>query len=163
MKEIKLTQGKIALVDDEDYEYLNQFKWCAARQMNTFYAVRNVRINKFKTKMIFMHRVILKTPSGKITDHKDHNGLNNQKNNIRVCTNTQNQMNNSSRGGSSRYIGVFYDRGAIRACITVNKKNIYLGTFNNEIEAAIARDKAAKIYHGEFANFNFKLNADKKK
>ena len=82
MKKIKLTQNKYTLVDDEDFDYLNQFNWCAHKEKYNFYAVRTD--NKLK-KCIRIHRVIMNCPDSKFIDHKDGNGLNNQKENLRLC------------------------------------------------------------------------------
>jgi len=155
MKEIKLTQGKVTLVDDEDYEYLNQWKWHTVRKRNIFYAER--RLSKVhKQKIIIMHRVIMKTPSNLTVDHINHNGLDNRKINLRNCTNQQNLMNRLSRDNSN-YLGVSYNnKGFIRARIGFNRYQFHLGYFKNEIEAALAYDKKAKILFGEFANLNFK-------
>jgi hypothetical protein len=151
MKEIKLTQNKVALIDDEDYEYLNQFKWYANKVRNTFYAKRGR--NKTAQQM---HRIIMNPPTNMQIDHKDHNGLNNQKFNLRLCTNSQNRMN-SIPYGKSKYLGVSIFRGKIpRAQIKVNNKIIYLGQFKTEEAAAREYDEMAKIYHKEFANLNFK-------
>ena len=94
MKEIVLTQGKVALVDDEDHEYLNQFKWCAANNGGTFYAIRKACYDgKWITER--MHRVLFDIPPGKEIDHIDHNGLNNQRSNLRIVTRQQNKFNAS--------------------------------------------------------------------
>ena len=166
MKEIKLTKGKVALVDDEDFEYLNQWKWyCQENRYKhdtLYYAVRSKTINKHRC-LIMMHRVIMETSNELEVDHIDHNGLNNQKSNLRNCTHSQNHMNKVSKG-KSRYLGVcFYiqkrklrgDRLLIRANIVINKKFISLGYFKTEKAAARAYDRCAKKYHGEYANLNF--------
>lgn len=170
MKQIPLSKtGKVnagkhfALVDDEDFEYLNQWNWVAAKSKKTIYAHRTEQTD-LKKKTIKMHRVILKlTNSKEQGDHIDHNGLNNQRINLRNTTHSQNQMNKSPCG-LSKYLGVALDsvtkKGKTyrywRANIRVENKLIHLGQFKTEIDAAIARDIASKKYFGEFANLNFK-------
>lgn len=159
MKEIKLTQGKVALVDDEDFELLNKFKWYTQRCENNFYARRFT--SKPNRKNISMHREIIKPPIECFIDHKDHNGLNNQKNNLRICTILENGRNSRKRNdNSSGYKGVDYNKRErkFRARIKVDKMHrINVGYFNTAIEAAIAYDSAALKYHGKFANLNFKI------
>ena len=152
MKEIVLSQGKVALVDNDDFEYLNQWKWYAWCSRGHFYAVRSIYINGKKSN-IHLHRLIMKTPIGMEVDHKDMNGLNCQKYNMRNCTHRQNMCNRKSTG-SSKYLGVYFQKKYIRATITVNRKVIYLGLYKKEIDAAIAYNEAAIKYHGEFANIN---------
>jgi len=152
MKEIKLTQGFVTQVDDEDYEYLNQWKWCTQKDRNNYYAVRSI-----KKKLKKMSRIIINAPDGMQVDHIDHNGLNNQKYNLRICTNSQNCMNRRPYG-KSKYLGVVIDKGKyIRARIKVNGKLINLGTFETEENAAKIRDEASIKYFGEFANLNLKI------
>jgi len=164
MKEIKLTQGFATLVDDEDFEYLNQWKWHVRRNKNVFYAARDTIRDKLGNHpKIHMHRLIMNTPDGMMVDHIDHNGLNNQKSNLRICTHGQNMCNTSSRG-RSKYLGVSYlilNRGNnsyeyIRASIQLNGELFHLGLFTTEEDAAMAYDKKAKELFGEFANLNFK-------
>lgn len=159
MKEIQLTQGKVALVDDEDFEYLNQWKWHVRDNRNTFYAQRNEYDENGKHLIIHMHRVILNLTDRHIFgDHIDFNGLNNQRYNLRIATRRQNNTNKkSSKNSTSSFLGVSYhkSRNNWRATIFKDYKQIHLGSFKTEIEAAKAYDKHALEIHGEFANLNF--------
>lgn len=154
MKEIKLTQNKYAIVDDEDFEKLSEYKWYYSHG----YAKRDSKINGKKTR-IYMHRLIMKDPSGFMIDHIDGNKLNNTKLNLRKCNNMENvrsQRKNIIRGKTSIYKGVYFDknRKLFSSSITVNRKVINLGRFTNEIDAAKEYNKAALKYFGEFAVLN---------
>ena len=170
MKEIKLTQGMTAMVDDEDYVYLKQFKWCAHKcNRSGYYAERWI---KGSNKHIKMHREILNAPRGAEVDHKNHDTLDNRKCNIRLCTRSQNTCNSrtESKRRVSKYRGVdcvkYKDYSELkhpnltvkrirwRAGIWVNGKYIYLGLFDHENDAAIAYNKLAEQLHGEFATLN---------
>lgn len=147
MKKIALTQNKFALVDDEDYERLNQYKWYFSHYG---YAVR--------PRNIFMHRVILKLIKGQEGDHRDLNTLNNQKFNLRAATRSQNNANHSlQRNNTSGYKGVSFNKRIKRfvAYTKVAGKYIHLGLFDDPILAAKAYDLAAKKYFGEYARLNF--------
>jgi hypothetical protein len=155
MKEIKLTQGKIALVDDEDFGYLNQFKWCTYKGGNSYYASRQSEGSHRTRKIIIMHRLIMKTPDNMVVDHIDHNGLNNQKSNMRNCTHAQNLMNQSKNANNPlKYKGVHRSHYKFESCITFNKERIYIGHFDTEELAAIAYNRKAKELFGEFACLN---------
>lgn len=163
-KQIELTQGKVALVDDADFERLNQFNWHARKSSttDTFYAIRNVSVGPYKQRTVLMHREILSVPTGMFPDHIDGNGLNNQRVNLRVCTHKQNSYNQAGkRGGSSRYKGVSWNKGGRKGKwqteIKIGDQRIYLGKFDSEIEAAKAYDAAARKHFGEFARCNFPL------
>ena len=157
MKEIQLTKGKVALVDDEDFEYLNQFKWQANKIRNTFYANRNFRIYKNKQGKIYMHRLILKAKKEYVIDHIDGDTLNNQKKNLRICTHSENMRNSKIPiNNTSGYKGVSYIKRDKKweAYITFNNKLLNLGTFTDPINAAKAYNAAAVKYHGKFAKLN---------
>lgn len=150
MKEIELNHGKVAQVDDEDYERLNKHKWYAHEQCYTYYALRT----RNKTN-ICMHREILSVPLGMEMDHRDMNGLNNQKYNLRICTKSQNQANiKPRRGSSSKFKGVSKTRRKWKAEIQIRGQRIYLGRFEIERDAALAYNDAAIRYFGEFARPN---------
>ena len=154
MKKIELTQGQFALVDDEDFKYLNQWKWCACKKTNGFIAVSNIILNG-RRKSIKMHRVLMNTPPKMEVDHIDHNQLNNQKYNLRNCTHKQNLFNKRSFG-LIKYKGVSFRGKYIRARININNHEIHLGYFQTQELAAIAYDNAARCYFGKYANLNFK-------
>ena len=154
MKEILLTQGKKAIVDDEDFEGLNRFNWYALRIKQKWYAVRNIRINNKQT-LVCMHREILNVPNNLQGDHKDGDGLNNQKENLRLATNQQNQYNkkNPNRNNKLGIKGVCWRPVEKKYCaqIQINGKNIHLGYFSVLGDADSAYRKAEKKYFGEFA------------
>lgn len=163
MKKIKIgNSGLFALVDDEDFDHLNQFGWYKMKGKRTFYAARDVWKNNKRIKRILMHREIMGFPADMLVDHIDHDGLNNQRENLRICTYKENARNSTSmRGSTSKYLGVCAEKtkkGVLhwRATITVNRKSIWLGSFKTEWEASLAYDDAAVEYFGEFANLNWK-------
>lgn len=157
MKKIKLSLGKNAFVDDEDFEYLKQFRWHAKDKRGVFYAAGRIRVNG-KQVLAYMHRVVLKAEAGQFVDHKDGNPLNNQKSNLRFCTRSENMMNRRRRcKGASKYKGVCFNKEAKKwaASLSINNKNIFLGYFLKEDDAAQAYDRKAKELYGDFANLNF--------
>ncbi len=156
MKEIKLTQGKVALVDDCNYEWLNQWKWCLS---GSGYAIRRSPTVNGNQGVILMHRLIMNTPDDKETDHKNGIGWDNRKNNLRIVNRSQNMMNRrSNKNTSSKYKGVCWHRRNRRWCakVSFNRKQIHLGCFTCEKEAALAYNRGAKELFGEFARLNFK-------
>ncbi len=156
MKEISLTQGATAIVDDDDYERLSKHRWCVTKGNGGLYAAR--RDGK---KIVFMHNVILGvTPTpGYTVDHANRNTLDNRRSNLRFCTTSQNKANSGPRGSWKKYSdfrGVTFDkrRGLWAAQIRINGKQCNIGRFPEEIEAARAYDAAAKKAFGEFAQLN---------
>lgn len=157
MKKIQLTRGQIALVDDGDFEYLNQFKWCTHQSREQPYAARHTPWCDGKRKYILMHREIMNPPINMQVDHKNRDTLDNRRGNLRICTNRENSMN------SARYInnacgfkGVILDKSCAkwRARITIGGKKIHLGMFGDLRKAALAYNNAAIKYFGKFARLN---------
>lgn len=145
MKEIALTQGKIALVDDEDYERLNQFKWCVQKHGRTYYAMRKF-VTPHKThKTQFIHQQIITVPPGMETDHIDGDGLNNQKSNLRAVTHWENMQNYHADDKTSKYSGVDFEKGVQRWRARYRGK--FLGLFDTEDDAKIARDFYMMVCH----------------
>lgn len=147
MKEIPLTQGFVALVDDQDYWDLITYEWCVARRPTNVYA---------RSAKVLMHRHILGRPDGDV-DHRNGNGLDNRRENLRVTSRRLNNANARHRGGSSQFKGVSWDigRGRWQAGICAAGRRIALGRFDDETEAALAYDAAARHAFGEFAALNF--------
>jgi hypothetical protein len=157
MKTIPLSRGKVALVDDEDFESLNQFKWWLIKDKNNWYVGRNVKVgNRWTT--VKMHRQVLPPPSGKEIDHKDRNGLNNQKHNLRIVTRSQNRLNGAHQGNCTGFKGVCFDGRAKRkpfwARLRILGKVFQSGYFQTAQEAAQAYNELALKHCGEYARFN---------
>lgn len=153
-KEIYMTHGEVVLVDDEDYERVNQYKWHSAKRNCTTYADCQIRNENGKLVSILMHRLIMGTPKGMQTDHINGNGLDNRKQNLRIASPAENSKNRQVRG---KMKGFSFKKttDSFFAYINVNSKRINLGYFTSEIAAACAYDYAAKKYHKEFACLNF--------
>lgn len=155
MKEIPLSNGKFTSVDDSDFDRLSKHKWCAQKRKHTFHAARYVG-----KRYVYMHREILGLTDSKIQgEHRDGNGLNNQRFNLRVATKRQNgQAFSTLRDGkTSKFRGVSWHRVARKwvAAITVIGRSVYLGLYRTEEEAAKAYDNAAFTHFGQFASPNF--------
>lgn len=158
MKEIKLVPDGIALVDDDDFESLNQWTWYRVNiKPSCTYAMRHGINDMGKRTSILMHREIMGNPIGLFVDHKNGNGLDNQKFNLRECTH---DLNNKNRGANTerKYVGVGYGTWGhkhYRARIRINGINILIGYFYTEEEAARAYDKIAIEQKGEYTRLNF--------
>jgi len=151
---IELTQGKYAIVDAEDYDELNRYKWFVKNDKHTYYAARIENRKK-----IYMHRQIMRPGKGLVVDHINHEGFDNRKTNLQIVTKQENNWNSRKtiKTCSSKYKGVSRCKNSNkwRAVICVNGLDIHLGYFEDETEAAKAYDEAAKKYRGEFAVLNF--------
>jgi hypothetical protein len=153
MKEIALTQGKVALVDDADYPELIKYSWCAHAErddykkpaINRWYALRRILRHEMGFPgQIAMHRVILNPPNGLFTDHLNGNGLDNRRENLRIVNNRQN-LQNIHPVKKSRYPGVSSTGKKWRAYIHLNGKQRHLGLFSDELEAATAYRVACAV------------------
>ncbi|NBW16589.1 MAG: Fis family transcriptional regulator [Caulobacteraceae bacterium] len=157
MKKIALNQGQFAIIDDEYFEELNQFKWRVTKERNSFYAIRTYSING-KKYTIKMHRYILKLTDPKIhVDHINHNGLDNRLENLRACNRHEYKRNRSKlKNNTSGFKGVYWNkrRKKYTAYIYDTGNLKYLGSYLCPIEAAKAYNKAAIKYYGEFAQLN---------
>lgn len=150
--------NKVALVDDDDYVYLTQWRWYAIKIKTIYYAVRNTVHPKDSSKQtpVLMHRAVLNVPQDKQTDHINHNGLDNRRSNLRVCSGDENRYNQLPLPGrASKYKGVTRHGNNWRARIKHNKTEMHLGCYKSEREAAKSYDAKAKELFGEFAWCNF--------
>jgi len=162
MKTITLSRGKVAVVDDEDYDYLMQWKWCASFDFRgggkIVIAVRHPKasegFNNLET--IYMHRQILSARKGTVVDHINHDTLDNRRSNLRECSDGENKCNRLRQKNISGFKGVSPGdkAGTWYVRIAKNKKQFCLGTFTNIVDAARKYDEAAKELHGEFALLN---------
>lgn len=148
LKKIPLTQGYVAIVDDEDYDKAMQYKWSVHKKNKTTkYAIGNLKRNgRWRTRLL--HRFILgDIPDGKEVDHINGNGLDNRKNNLRIVTHQQNAFN---RGKNTKGVCWHKQIRKWQAQIKINQKQIYLGIFENLQDAIKARETAVCKYFGEF-------------
>jgi len=165
MEEIKLRNGKVALVDDIDFEWLSQFKWLIRYDSKIKKPVGILRTasignhsNNCRKKNYHLHREILRAwPwDRRVVDHINGNIFDNRKSNLRICTQAQNCYNSRSSKGTSVYKGVCWNKRLKKwvAYIKKNRKQIYLGVFKKEVDAACAYNNAASELFGSFANLN---------
>lgn len=153
MRILELSRGKNTLIDDEDYDYLNKWKWCCH---SSGYAIRTQYLSGKKHKTIWMHRILMNTSIGMHTDHINGNKLDNRRCNLRICTPSQNGANRKIQKASSVFKGVSWNKKIRlwKAAIKVSGKQYYLGWFKNEKEAALAYNNAARKFFGEFSYLN---------
>ena len=158
MQQIPLTKGHVAVVDDDDYPIVAQFKWC----FDNGYAARKITLASKQYQKVLLHRFLINAQPGVMVDHADGNPLNNTRANLRICNGTLNNANRRVRkvrqaATSSQYRGVFKElrRNSWRASIGLNNHRIHLGNFPSEEAAARAYDAKAIELYGEFAVLNF--------
>lgn len=152
VKQIPLTQGKFALIDDPDFQSVSEHKWFAVTDGWNWYAARKVKKQQQR-----LHNFLMEPPPGVRIDHRDGNGLNCQRRNMRISTHAQNQQNRRSKNPhTSRFKGVSWRKSHKRwvAQIRVDRQVVYLGLFEREEDAARKYDAAAEKHFGEFALTN---------
>lgn len=154
MKLVPLTQGKFAMVDDEDYERVMQFKWCAHKVRKKFYAVRNTEGNTEA-----LHVFLMRPPEGAEVHHRDEDGLNDQKTNLQILSRAEHERadGNLQRNNRSGYCGVHWvaSRAFWLASINHNRKHRFVGYFKSAVEAALARDAEARALGWPESGMNF--------
>lgn len=158
MKEIPLPRGLVALVDDEDFKRVSQYRWQSGKtnaQSRTRYAYRHELVDG-KKRVTYLHRFILGAPAGMYVDHINHDGLDCRRANMRLVTPSQNRINGRrNRDGRSRFKGVSPTGAKFKAQVGFNCEPRYFGMYDSEETAARVYDAAARRLHGEFAHTNF--------
>jgi hypothetical protein len=163
MAEIQLTKGYVAIIDDEDLPRVQHMKWWAAVREHTVYARGGLRDGHAAEE--YLHRYLLNVPTGVLVDHRDGNGLNCRRSNIRVATHAQNNANMRTPVGEAGYRGVYPSKNArgevigFVARMSHNNRTKYCGFFRTPLEAALAYDEVAVELRGPFARTNFPRRA----
>jgi hypothetical protein len=161
VREISLTRGYVALVDDEDYERVSQYRWHARVQDHTVYAATYARSDC--RRVVYLHRLILNAAKGTRVDHRSGDGLDCRRENLRFASTAQNSINAKSRHNKYGYRGVSLvtHRGKYRAIVRTSAGRVF-GTYRaTPIEAAHDYDHLARLHHGEFAVTNFPLEGER--
>ena len=155
--EIPLNRGKVVLIDASDWPLVKDYRWYADKNRHTWYARANVALPCGRRTTVLMHRIILRCEKGRWGDHRDGDGLNNRRGNLRPCEPQQNCMNRRVTGGTSRFKGVrfFKKTGTWTAQFGHDGASHHIGYFDIEEDAARAYDAAARRAFGEFAAVNF--------
>jgi hypothetical protein len=157
-RRIPLGEEEFTLVEQDDYYRFGRFHWHLGGNDERVYVVRSYKTESEKLKYVSLHREIMNNPRGLLVDHRNGDGLDNRQSNLRPATHSQNGCNRKKRKNtSSQFVGVSWDKRVRRwSCrIKHQNKEIWLGYFDIETEAAKAYDAAAKKYFGEFARLNF--------
>lgn len=161
MVTVTLTQGKVAVIDDDDANIIKPFKWCASHQRSRWYAMSYVPGSKKegKARFVYMHKIIMGYGNGKEIDHINHDGLDNTRKNLRFVTRSQNNWNaRIQTRNKSGYRGVFFLKNAKKnpwwAKLLVNGIPVFSGYFPTSIEAAKAYNEASLKHHGEWGYRN---------
>lgn len=163
VKEVPLTQGKVALIDSKDYELVSKYKWSAARcgrRDTDFCAIGHEKVNgKYRT--LRMHSLLMRPQEGMVVDHINHNPLDNRRSNLRICTRQQNRFNSlAPLDNTSGYKGVSWHQtgggrwGYWRVRFTVNGKRVNGGIFKELKEAVLKYNELARVHHGEFGTIH---------
>lgn len=152
-KEIILNNGSITLVDSEDYQRLNQYKW----HVSSGYATTGKK--QGFTKNTRLHHLVINTPIGMYVDHINRNKLDNRKSNLRLATHKENQRNKQAPKSYSKFKGVYWHKRAKKWAVQIMLDGgaFYVGLYTNEVEAALEYDLAAVQFHGRFACTNYLL------
>ena len=150
---IPLSRGLFALVDEEDYSKVHPYTWCASRKRYTDMVMAPIRGQR--NRFVYLHRVIMAPPKGFLVDHRDGDGLNNRRENLRVCTVAENNRNRRrmQRTNTSGVRGAYWsaERARWEATISVNDRTVHLGRFRTKEEAHAAYAVAAIRFYGDFA------------
>lgn len=157
---LQLTRGQNTLIDEDDFEMVAHLRWNLQRHGRIYYARRLERLPSGKMKAVPMHRLIMNAPHDRDVDHRNGDGLDNRRENLRIATTQQNMRNTRKHRGASKFKGVYRNKHRWRSSLCINGKAINLGCFETEREAAHAYDKAAREHFGEFARTNVDIHGN---